>query len=81
MYDDESDEEESTSKNLTLYSENICFVIYSLCNKREEHSNTYYSVTGWMLCVIPCIREDVFKLYKINIIFRQSADRDRKIVR
>ena len=28
--DDESDEEESISKNLTLYSENVCFVICSL---------------------------------------------------
>ena len=27
MSDDESDEEESISNNLTLYSENICFVI------------------------------------------------------
>ena len=61
MYDDESDEEESISKNLTLYSENICFVISRLWNKREEHINTDYAVTGWMLCVIPRIREDVFK--------------------
>ena len=61
MSDDKSDEEESTSKNLTLYYENICFVISSLWNKREEHINTDYSVTGWMLCVIPHIREDIFK--------------------
>ena len=27
----------------------------------EEHINTDYAVTGWMLCVIPHIREDVFK--------------------
>ena len=61
MSDDKSDEEESISKNLTLYYENICFVISNLWNKREEHINTDYAVTGWMLCVIPHIREDVFK--------------------
>ena len=57
MYDDKSDEGESISKNLTLYYENICFVISSLWNKREERINTDYSVTGWMLCVIPHIRD------------------------
>ena len=70
MSNDKSDEEESISNNLTLYSENICFVISSLCKKREEHINTDYAVTGWMLCVIPHIRENVFKIHKINIIFR-----------
>ena len=35
MSDDESDEEESTSKDSILYYENICFVISSLWNKRE----------------------------------------------
>ena len=53
MSDDESGEEEPTSMDSILYYENICFVICSLWNKREEHINTYYSVTGWMLCVIP----------------------------
>ena len=53
-----------------MYSENICFVISNLWNKREEHINTDYAVTGWMLCVIPHISEDVFKMHKINIIFR-----------
>ena len=56
MSDDKSDEEESISKNLTMYSENICFVISSLRNKREEHINNDYAVTGWMLCAIPHIR-------------------------
>ena len=60
-YDDESDEEESISNYCTLYSETICFIISSLWNKREEHINTDYAVTSWMLCVIPHIREDVFK--------------------
>ena len=68
--DDESDEEEPTVKDSILYSENICFVISNLWNKRWEHINTNYAVTGWMLCVIPHIREDVFKMHKINIIFR-----------
>ena len=61
MSDDESDEEESISNDFTLYSENICFVISSLWNEREKHINTYYTVTGLMLCVIPQIMEDVFK--------------------
>ena len=61
MSDDESDEEESTSNDFTLYSENICFFISILRNKREEHINTDYAVTGWILCVLPHIREDVFK--------------------
>ena len=30
-------------------------------NRRDKHIDTDYSVTGWMLCVIPHIREDVFK--------------------
>ena len=60
MSDDKSDEEESISKHLPLYYEIICFVISSLWNKREEHINTDYDITGWMLCVIPHIREDFF---------------------
>ena len=64
MSDDESDEDEPTvptSRDSILYSENICFFISNLWNKREEHINTYYAVTGLMLCVIPHIREDIFK--------------------
>ena len=30
-------------------------------NEREKHINTDYAVTGWVLCVIPHIGEDVFK--------------------
>ena len=71
MYDDKSDEEESISNDCTLYSENICFVIYSLWNEREKNINTDYAVTGWMLRVIPHIRKDVLKkVHKINIMFR-----------
>ena len=55
------DEEESISNDCTLYSENICFVISSLWNLREKHSIFGYSVNGWMFCVIPHIREDIFK--------------------
>ena len=61
MSDDESDEEDSISNDCTLYSENICFEISSLWNEREKHTNTYYYITGWVLCVIPHIREDLFK--------------------
>ena len=66
MSDDKSDEEESISNDFTLYSENICFVISSLWNKREEHTNTDYAVTGWILCLIPHIREDIFKNTQIK---------------
>ena len=59
--DYESDEEESISNDCTLYSENIFFVVSSLWNEREKHINSDYSVTFWMLFVIPRIREDVFK--------------------
>ena len=59
--DDKSDEEESISNDCTLYSENICFGIFRLWNEREKHFNTDYALTGWMLCAIPHIREDVFK--------------------
>ena len=71
--DDESDKDDPTvptSKDSMLYSENICYVISNLWNKRKKHINTDYAVTGWMLCVIPHIREDVFKIHKIIIIFR-----------
>ena len=61
MSDDKSDEEESISNYCTLYSESICFLISSLWNERDKHINTDYAVTGWMLCVIPHIRENVFK--------------------
>ena len=44
-----------------MYSENICFVVSSLWNKREVHINTDYAVTGWMLYVINHIRENVLK--------------------
>ena len=37
------------------------FCHIQLVEKREEHINTDYAVTGWMLCVLPHIREDVFK--------------------
>ena len=33
-------------------------------NEREKNINTDYAVTGWILCVIPHIREDVFKSEK-----------------
>ena len=44
-----------------MYTDNICYVISNLWHKREEHINTDYAVTGWVLCVIPHIRDDVFK--------------------
>ena len=61
MYDEKSDEEESSSNGYTGISDNICLVISKLWNKREKHINTDYAMTGWMLCVIPHIIKDVFK--------------------
>ena len=65
---DESNEEESISNYFTLHYENICFVISNLWNEREKNINTDYSVTGWMLCVIPHIREDVFRIQNLHHI-------------
>ena len=59
--DDESDKEELLSNDYTEYSDNICFVMSNLWNQIEIYINTDYAVTGWMLCVITHIREDVFK--------------------
>ena len=56
MYDDKSDEEESSSNDYTEYSDNISFDISKLWIKIDKHINTDYYVTGWMLCVIPIIR-------------------------
>ena len=67
---DESNEEESISKILTLYSENICFVISGLWNKRENRINTDYYLTGWMLCVIFALGKIYLNMHKINIIFK-----------
>ena len=61
MSDDKSDEQESISNDCTLYYENICFVISIFWDERKKHINTDYAVTGWMLCVITHIMEDVFK--------------------
>ena len=48
-------------KSHRLYSETICFVVSNLWNKREEQISNKYAVTGCMLCVIPHIRENIFK--------------------
>ena len=59
MSDDESDEEDSISNYCTLYSGKK-IVISNLWNERKKNINTDYAVTGWMLCVIPHIREYIF---------------------
>ena len=66
---DENDEEYPTVptvKDSNFYSENICFFVSNLWNKREEHINTDYAVTGWMLCVITNIREDILNHSNVN---------------
>ena len=59
--DDESDEEYSSSNYYTGISDNLCMVVSRLWNEIEKHINTDYTVTGWILCLIHHIREDVFK--------------------
>ena len=38
--------------------ESLSFSVCKLWQKRQLHINTDFSVTGWMLCVIPHIRKD-----------------------
>ena len=39
-------------------SESLSFSVCKLYQKRQLHTNTDFSVTGWMLCVITNIRKD-----------------------
>ena len=75
MSDDESDEEESSSNNYIVISDNICLVISKLWNEREKHINTDYHVTSCMLCVIPHIRENVFKISNRKHHIQVNTDR------
>ena len=63
---DKIDESESSLDDYTNYSENICFVISYFWNKREKYINTNYAMTGWILCAIPLIRENGFKIPNRN---------------
>ena len=38
--------------------ESLSFSVCKLWKKRQLHINTYFAVTGWMLCVINHIHED-----------------------
>ena len=53
-------EEESSSNDYADYSGHN-FFISNLCNKREKHCNNDFAATGWILCVITHIGEDVLK--------------------
>ena len=60
---DTEDREENidTDDPDTSYSymlESLSSSVYKLWQKRKLHINTYFSVTGWMLCVIPNIRKN-----------------------
>ena len=66
MSDDKSDEEESSSNDYTEYSDNVSFFISKLWIERGKRINNNYAVTGWMLCVIPNIREYFFINSNIN---------------
>ena len=37
----------------------MSYLICSYLGKREVHINTDYATTGWMLCVIPHINNDI----------------------
>ena len=81
MSDDESDEEDSLSNYYTEYSDHICFVISKLWIEIEKHVNTDYAVTGWILCVIPHIREDVFKNSNRKPLIRFGVNIQNSIIR
>ena len=66
MSDDKIDEEESSSNDYTGYSDYICSIIPNVWVVGKKHINTGYFVTGWILFVIPHIRECVFKNSSIN---------------
>ena len=51
---DTDDPETSDSDML----ESLSFSVCKLWQKRQLYINTYFAVTGWMLCVIPHIRKD-----------------------
>ena len=38
--------------------ESLSFPVCNLCQKRQLHINTDFTVTGWTLCFIPHIRKD-----------------------
>ena len=38
--------------------ENLIYSVCKLWQKRKIHTNTDFTVTGWMLCFIPQIRKD-----------------------
>ena len=86
MYYEEIDEEESSPNDYTGYIDNICFFKSKLWIERYKKINTDYAVTGWMLSVIPLIREDVFKNSNrnnmievntvINICFVGSSEKE-----
>ena len=76
MYDKKSDEEESSSNDYTGYSDNTCFSISKLWIEKSKLINTDYSVTDWMVCVIPQIRDNVFKRKKKN-----SMNQVKKIIK
>ena len=61
IYDDESDEEESSSNDYNGFTDNICLIISKFWNERDKHINNDYDVNGCILCLITNIREDVFK--------------------
>ena len=59
--DSDTEEEENigTDDPESIYSDKLEILSFSLCKlwqNRKLYTNTDFSVTGWMLCVIPHIR-------------------------
>ena len=61
--DSETEEEENidtdgTESSDSYMSESLSLSVCKLWQKIQLHINTDFSVTGWMLCLIPHIRKD-----------------------
>ena len=57
----EEEENIDTDKEESIDSDLLVSLSSSLCNlwkKRQIHTNTYYIVTGWMICVITHLHKD-----------------------
>ena len=55
--DEENIDTDDPDSNDSDMLEILSFSVFKLFQKRQLHINTDFSVTGWMLCVIPHIRK------------------------
>ena len=54
-YNIDTDDPESSDSDMLG---SLSSLLYNLWHKRQLHTNTYFSLTIWMLCVIPHIYKD-----------------------